>query len=245
MTMQRARRLATAAVVASLAVTGLSACRSEPTVAAYVGQDVRITEARVQRVWNEAQAAVTATPAQDGKPAQLRITRSDVVRTLLAVPILDEVAKRQSVTLPPQIDSSEAVATTGVPAKAEFTQLYAHADTLVKLLRQQAQNAPEPTEADLRSVYDALVAAGEAQPGSFDSFKSSLPPQNAALLRSSTAVRNEITQVADPMDIRVNPRYQPLAISVLDLQTQTGATKPLITAPLGANQDSAPVSDAS
>jgi len=245
MTMQRARRLASAAVVASLAVTGLSACRSEPTVAAYVGKDVRITEARVQRVWNEAQAAVTATPAQDGQPARLRITRSDVVRTLLAVPILDEVAKRGSVTLPPQIDTSEAVAATQVPANTEFTRLYAHADTLVKLLRQQAQNAPEPTEADLRSVFDALVAHGEAQPGSFDSFKSSLPPQNAALLRSSTAVRNEITQVAGPMDIRVNPRYQPLAISVLDLQTQTGATEPLIVAPLGANENSAPVSDAS
>ena len=102
--MQRARRLASVAVVASLAVAGLSACRSEPSVAAYAG-GAKITEERVQDVWDDAREAFAAAPAPaadaaQAAPATLSVTRADVVRILLSVKVLAEVAKRESLSLP-------------------------------------------------------------------------------------------------------------------------------------------------
>ena len=51
--MQRARRLASVAVVATLAVSGLAACRSQPDVAVYFGDTSAITVAEVQRIYND------------------------------------------------------------------------------------------------------------------------------------------------------------------------------------------------
>ena len=48
--MQRVRRLASVAVVATLAVTGLSACRSAPDVAVYFGSTAQISVAEVERL---------------------------------------------------------------------------------------------------------------------------------------------------------------------------------------------------
>src|SRR4051794_33905678 len=90
MTMLGARRLAPSAVVASLAVARVSACRSEPSVAAYLGND-RIAESRVQDVWDEANDAVAAAGVQAGQAGQpgeaapTPITRADVVRALVGV----------------------------------------------------------------------------------------------------------------------------------------------------------------
>jgi hypothetical protein len=248
--MQRARRLASVAVAATLAVAGLSACRSEPSVAAYVGSQDRITESRVQQIWDDARRSVSsAPPAAEGAPAgapagTLPITRTDVVRTLLSVDVLREVAKRENVTLPGDLSLPEYASALRLPPEAEYVRLFAESDTLLKLLRQNAQNAPAPTDDDLRQVFDVLVENQQVAPGStFEQFKTALPPQNMQLVQSAAAVRNEITEVAGPMRIKVNPRYQPLGIPVLEFQTQNGELRPLVVAPLGANNASAPVTD--
>src|SRR5688572_7651854 len=122
--MQRARRLASVAVVASLAVAGLSACRSEPSVAAYVGAG-KVTETRVQEVWDEAREAVTAdaatrpqpSPSASAEPDAMPITRSDVVRTLVAVEVLAEVAKRENVTLPADLSLADYATALRVPER--------------------------------------------------------------------------------------------------------------------------------
>ena len=56
-------------------------------------------------------------------------------------------------------------------------------------------------------------------------------------------MRSEVAEVADTMSIKVNPRYQPLTIPVLEFQTQNGELRPLVTVPLGNNSGSAPVID--
>ena len=246
--MQRARRLASVAVVASLAVAGLSACRSEPSVAAYVG-DAKITETRVQDIWDEAREAFAdapapaADPAAQAAPATLSISRTDVVRTLLSVNVLAEVAKRESLTLPADLSVPDYAAALRVPENTEYVRLFAEADTYVKLLRQKAQNAPAASDADLREVYDVLAAEKQVPEGTtFENFKTALPEQNKVLVQSAAAVRNEIKEVTGSMGIRINPRYQPLAIPVLEFQTQSGALRPLVVAPLGASSTS-PVLD--
>jgi hypothetical protein len=251
MAMQRARRLASVAVVASLAVTGLSACRAEPSVAAYIGGSSKITESRVQDVFDEVtSAAATAekAPAQPGQAVDTGpvVSRADVLRTLLTVQVLGEVAKRQSVTLPADLSLTEYATALRVPAQTEYLRLYAQGDTLIKLLRQKAQNAPAASDEVLRQVYDVLITNQEIPAtAGFAEFKANLPEQNKVLVQSASAVRQQISEVADGMDIKVNPRYQPVGISVLEFQTQAGELRPLVTAPLGDEDDAAPVTDLS
>lgn len=241
--MTRARRLSSVAVVASLAVVGLSACRSEPSVAAYVG-DTRIAESRVQDVWDEAHDAFAEQAKKAGQPVAMPITRADVVRTLVSVDVLDDVAKKASLTLPADLSLADYSNQLRLPETVEFVRLYATADTTVKLLRQRATNAPAPTDDDLREVYDTLLANQGIEPGTpFETFKSSLQAENRQLVQTSAAVRKDIEEVAGTMRIKVNPRYQPLSIPVLEFQTQNGELRPLVSAPLGATAEDSPVID--
>ena len=246
--MQRARRPIAVAVVASLAVAGLSACRSEPSVAAYVGGG-KVTESRVQQVWDEARAAaaadLAARPATgSAEPAALPITRSDVVRALISVDVLTEVVKRENVPAPAAPPLAEYASALRLPERTEYVRLYARSDSLIKALRQAAQNAPAPTDADLRGVFDVLVANEQIPPGStFAEFKKALPAQNMQLVQSAAAVRKEIDEVTGPLRIKVNPRYQPLGIPVLEIQTQKGELRPLVVAALGAEGADSPVTD--
>src|SRR5690349_10209192 len=155
MAMQRARRLASVAVVASLAVAGLSGCRSEPTVAAYVG-DTKITEDRVNSVYDEAQAA--AVPAQQGEEPAPQLTRAQVVRTLVSGEVLGAVAKARNLKLPADIGVDQAASDLRIAPSAEYVRLYATAKAYVTLLRQDAPTTGEPADADLHQVFDVLVA---------------------------------------------------------------------------------------
>jgi hypothetical protein len=236
MAMQRARRLASVAVVASLTVAGLSACRSDPSVAAYVG-DKQITESQVQAVIDQAAAEAKGT-------AVTPLGRADVVKALLSVDVLAQVAARHSVSLPSDLQLSQFATMLKLPEKADYVRLYATTQGYVAALRNAIKDGPDPTDAELQQVYDTLAAHGEIQPGQTAAqFKAGLTDAQKQLLQVATSVRHEITEVTDPMKIKVNPRYQPAAISVLDLQTQTGESYPLVTAPLGPDE-TAPVIDA-
>ncbi|HET6478607.1 MAG TPA: hypothetical protein VFG35_01005 [Actinoplanes sp.] len=249
--MQRARRFGSIAVIASLTVVGLSACRSEPSVAAYVGDTSRITEERVQEVWDDAftalQGQAAEQPAASAAAVTLPITRSDIVRTLVGNDVLSEVAKRQSVTLPADVPLGDYATQLRLPQAAQYVRLYAESDTLIRALRTKVQtSAPAPSDADLREVFDVLVSAQEVPAGTpFEQFKTQLPAENLQLVKTAAAVRNEVAEVTDKMRITVNPRYQPLGIPVLEFQTQNGALRPLINVPLGATTNGDPVTDVS
>jgi parvulin-like peptidyl-prolyl isomerase len=242
MAMQRARRLVSVAVLASVAVAGLSACRSEPSVAAYVG-DTKVTEARVEAVFDEASKQAAAGGEQAGQPPAPVITRTDVVRALLGAAVLERVAREKKVTLPADISIGEYAQSLRLPETAEYVRLFAQVDTYVRLLREGVKNAPEPSDDDLREVFEVLVANAQVNAsGTFEEFKSSLPPQNKQLVQTAAEVRNQIAEVAEPMDIKVNPRYQPAGIPVLQFQTAEGQVQPLLTVPLGDDATN-PVTD--
>ncbi|MEV4344389.1 hypothetical protein AB0J83_07925 [Actinoplanes sp. NPDC049596] len=230
-------------VVASLTAAGLSACRSEPSVAAYVGDSGRVTEKRVQQVWDDAQAALTEAGAKGGVP----ISRGDIVKTLVSADVMTEVAKRENVALPANLPLGDYATQLKLPESAEYVRLYAESDALIRLLRERAgSSTAKPTDEDLKSVYDKLAAAGEVDPAmSFDQFKTQLPADNQQLVSTSAAVRDEVASAAGELRIKVNPRYQPLQISVLDFQTQNGELRPLVTVPLGTADAGAPVLDVS
>ncbi|WP_250028468.1 hypothetical protein [Paractinoplanes maris] len=249
--MQHARRLASIVVVASLAVGGLSACRSEPSVAAYIGDSTRVTEARVQEVWDNASTAVQSAAAEQPEasapPAALTITRTDVVRTLVSRDVLTEVARREAVSLPAELPLGDYATQLRLPQDAEYVRLYAESDALIRALRTKVQaGAANPSDDDLREVFDVLVSAQEVPADTtFDQFKTQLPAENLALVKTAAAVRKEVAETTEGMKITVNPRYQPLGIPVLEFQTQNGALRPLVTVPLGQTTGSNPVTDVS
>ena len=255
--MQRVRRFASIAVVASLAVAGLSACRSEPTVAAYVGDSGRITETRVQEIWDDARTELTEAAAQQPEaaaqqpgasagPAAMPITRGDIVRTLVSADVLAQAAQRQNVTVPANLPLGDYATQLRLPQTAEYVRLYAESDARIRLLRDKAQNAPAPTDADLREVYDVLIKSKGIEGGTtFEQFKTNLPPENLTLVKTAAAVRNQVAEVTKAMRIRVNPRYQPLTIPVLEFQAENGELRPLVTVPLGAGADESTVLDVS
>src|SRR6185436_8473030 len=129
MTMQRSRRLASMAVVACLAVAGLSACRSESSVAAYIG-DTRTTEKRVQAVWDDARAAL------GGDAAVMPISRTDVVNVLVGADLMKRVAARHNAEVPPNLPFDEFATRLRLPAKAEYVQLYTQYYALVYAVEQ-------------------------------------------------------------------------------------------------------------
>jgi hypothetical protein len=249
MPMQRARRLVSVAVVASLGVAGLSACEQSPKVAAYLGSLGTISESRVQEVWDSTHTTVTQAAAaakQSGTVVSMP-TRSDIVTTLIAVKVLDRVAQGRSITASPAKVLDQDAQAVHVPANSEYMQLYAHWDSLVTQLKTDATDAPDATDADLQQVFDVLLANKLVDPGTtFAAFKTQLPAQNQTLVKVSVAARNEIKEITDPLRIKVNPRYQPAELPILNFQTDANSPlKPLISLPLGSNNATAPVSDAS
>jgi hypothetical protein len=246
MNMHRVRRLASVAVVASLAVTALSACRSQPNVAAYVGNQ-RITEDQVQGVWDNAKAEVAAHPATDanGTVAPFSLQRADIVQVLATNSILDAVAKTDAVTVPAP-DANAAAQDTMVPATSEYTKAYAQEQALLGALKTKNQAAPAASDADLQELHTNLLAAGAQVDPNFTSFKSTLTPDQTSQVNASAAVGQEVEKAVAGLNVRINPRYGVVSVSLLNTQDQqTGTLFPLITAPLDPSVSPAPVVDQS
>ena len=256
--MQRARRLASAVVVASLTVGGLSACRSEPAVAAYLGENGRITEARVQEVWDEAYDAVAAQapqPAGAAEPSEaaappssvvMPISRADIVGQLVSRDVYARVAEQRRITLPADLPYAEAGGQVGLPATSEYVRLYTENVIMRNQLEKAVTTPAEPTEADLRDVYQRFAANGGLEPGmDFAAFTASVPPEAKQALGSAITIRNDVQAVADDLKIQVNPRYQPLELGMYGISdSNSGRVYQIVAAALGEDERT-PVLDVS
>ncbi|AEV81825.1 hypothetical protein ACWT_0811 [Actinoplanes sp. SE50] len=226
------------AVIASLAVAGLSACRSEPSVAAYVG-DTRITEKQVERIADEAQrarAGAGATP----------IPRSEVVRLLVARPLLDQLAARHQVTLPANLPYDQYAKLIGLPADNELLHLIVDNGTLQQAVSQKITGPATLSDDDLRDVYQRPEVQKALPPGtSLEQFRSVL--SNADLkagVQAGIGLRNELAEVAAPLHVTINPRYQPLELVTYTFQPSQTTNIGMVGAPLG-DPAHLPVSDVS
>ncbi|GAA1397100.1 hypothetical protein GCM10009662_12340 [Catellatospora coxensis] len=190
------RRLTAAAGIA-VALLALTACRSNPNVAAYAG-DTTFTEEQVTDLIDEVKKIPNIDP-------QAVPDRYQVVQLL----VLDEVCKRAAAdlkaTLPPVQTQP------GQPALAGLQQS----------LQNCRENLPvkgvQPTPAELREVYDNGVAVGAinaADPAnSFDKVAPQLAQSGE--LGDALAKRNVLKDTAEAMNVSVNPRYRPMNFAVL------------------------------
>ena len=257
MPMQRARRLASVAVVATLAVTGLAACRSAPDVAVYSGQSATVTVAEVQRIWDDARDKLTAArdeaaangeqagaSAAPSAPIEVPFDAPDVVSTLVGHDIVTQLAREQNVTLPADLPLDRAGQSIGLPGDAEYTRLYTETRLLFDQLLQKATPA-QTSDADLRAVFKVFEETpGAMQPGTtYEQFQQQVPQEALQTLGRAVAVRDQVQQQLDQRDIRVNPRYGSAEISVYAEPGPNNETLSLVSVPL-AGTDSAPVTDA-
>ncbi|BAL85972.1 hypothetical protein AMIS_7520 [Actinoplanes missouriensis 431] len=233
MTMLRARRLASAVVVASLAVGGLSACRSQPAVAVYIGNSAHITEHQVQRIWDETEDVLVK--ASNGRPVRMPIVRADIVGLLLTHELLERVAGERGVTVPGAMPYDEVAQQIGLPAGAELTRLYTeNALTRQYLLESAASGtAAQPSDADLRDVYQRFTDNEVALPA-YAQFAAGLEPAQKQELQSTFALRDDMEGVVDKLDVEVSPRYENLEVALANYTDQnTGRSFALVSVPFG------------
>jgi hypothetical protein len=233
MTMLRARRLATAVLAATLAVGGLSACRSQPAVAVYIGQAGHITEQRVQQIWDETRGLLEA--AANGQPARMPIARADIVGLLLTNELYDRVAERNRVPKPATMPYDQIAEQIGLPATADITRLYTENAVLRQNLLKSVPGAAaaQPSDDDLRGVYQKF-ADNEAINLDFEGFKSSLQPADKQELQGAFALRDEVTGVVGDLDVEISPRYQNLELGIYSYTDQnTGKSFSIVSVPFG------------
>ena len=245
MTMQRARRLASTAVVAALAVAGLSACQQSPDVAAYVGS-ATITEARVQDIYDQVRDELTAarekqqseagTASAEPLPAlTMPIKQQDVLNTLLTVDVLRRSVQAHNLKAADSPTVEQVAQARNYSPQWEYTQLY----TETYRLRTALQSAVTPatlTEADLRDVHQRLVKGGAADPSTtFEQFQSTLSPENKSLLQTYVAMRTELEKIVADEKVKLNPRYGNQQVTLLSAQSQDGKDVPLIVLPFAGD----------
>jgi SurA-like protein len=248
MTMQRARRLASTAVVAVLAVAGLSACQQSPDVAAYVGGET-ISEKRVQDIYGQVRDQLTAAreqAQQQGEangasaeplpPLAMPIKQQDVLNALLTVDVLRKSAKARGVQAADSPTVEQVAQARNYSPEWEYTRLY----TETYRLRTALQSAVKPatlTEADLRDVHQRLVKGGAADPSTtFEQFQSTLSPENKTLLETYVAMRTELQDIVEDEKVKLNPRYGNQQITLLSAQGANGQDVPLISLAFAGNE---------
>jgi hypothetical protein len=255
MPMQRARRLASVAVVATLAVTGLSACRSAPDVAVYFGSAAEYSTAEVERVVTDARTKLTAArdaalteqagasaPAQG--PIEVPFTGPDVVSALVSRDVVTRIAQQQSVALPAQLPLAEAAQSLGLPADTEYVRIYTETRLLLNQLLQKASPQPASDE-EVRAVFKVFEATGAMQPGlTYEQFRQQVSPEAIQTLGRAVAVKQEVQKQLDTLDVRVNPRFEESEVAVYTEPGPNNEPLSLVSVPLSDTATS-PVTDAS
>ncbi|MFC4065476.1 hypothetical protein [Actinoplanes subglobosus] len=230
--MLRARRLASAVVAASLAVGGLSACRSESSVAAYMGSAGDISVQEVDKIWDEAYdtltdkakaAAAEAGNAETAERAQVPFTRTEVLQALVGHEIYGRIAAKHGVTLPADVPYAQFAEEKKLPADSTYAKLYIDNYYLRGLLTQSLISTAAPADEDMRFVYDQLAANGGVQPGQdYASWKAAQAEQNLQAVSAAARLREEVRATADELHVRLNPRYA-FDLTVLGVEAQAGA----------------------
>ncbi|OZV83373.1 hypothetical protein CA850_06915 [Micromonospora echinospora] len=230
----RARRLVAVASVA-VGLVALSGCRSEPGVAAYVG-DQRITEEAVTRILDELRDdAATSTPeqpapgqptGQPGAPGEQRLPgRGEVVSTLVLGEVCQRLSADKGYRPQNQVPVEQVSQQLGYPTDTTYPQRVAELYTCLSGVPSGQPVAP--TEQEMADLVKAGKAAGAIpEEVTVEQAATQLDGQQ---LRTALATRNALAEAVEGYDVTVNPRYRPLAFPVLSFAGNVAA----VSVPLG------------
>ncbi|MGC4894860.1 hypothetical protein [Micromonospora sp. DT31] len=224
----RARRLVAVASVA-LGLVALSGCRTEPGVAAYIG-DQRVTEDQVTSILDEVREGLAASPATAPQADALLPARSQVVATLVLTDVCRKLSAEKGYQPQGQITPDQVAQQSGLPAGAAYPRKVAEFYTCLSGVPAGEQTAP--TEKELSAVIAAGRSAGAIPPDVSDA--EAAQQLDGAQLRSALATRKALADAVGGYDVTVNPRYRPLVFPLLSFKGDVAA----ISVPLGESGSS-------
>ncbi|NLU79357.1 hypothetical protein HCA58_13390 [Micromonospora sp. HNM0581] len=222
----RVRRLVAVASVA-VGLVALTGCRSEPGVAAYVG-DHRITEDAVTEIIEDAQATNPIPTGTDdvppGQEPQLP-GRSQVVSTLVLGEVCERISAAEGYRPEGQVDPAQVAQGIGLSPETGYVRQVADLYTCLSGIPIGAPVAP--TEQELVDLVAAGKRAG-AVPAEV-TVEQAAAQLDGDQLRQALASRNSLREAVETYDVTVNPRYRPLVFPVLSFTGQAIA----VGVPLG------------
>jgi hypothetical protein len=211
--MHLARRLASVAVVAALGLGGLTACRTEPGIAAYVG-DQQITEDTVT-TWvdganpvpqPEASAQPGPSVAPDAPPA---VTRQEAVDLAVSLDLGRQIVAEKNLATQAQITAEQVAGELGVEPTSEYAKMYAEWINVAQAILGSVSPSA-PTDEQIMTVYRQLVAAGAIEPNlPLADVKQAFG--NGEFVSTASALADQLAEKADADGASINPRYLPLA----------------------------------
>jgi hypothetical protein len=230
----RLRKFVLVAALAVVAGTGLAGCQSQPGTAGFVGT-TRFTDADIETTATQVQADVAKT--HPGQAFRFGDLRQYLVQRKVLNELLKRYASDKGVTVS-NIDYTTASQTIGLPENDEVVRLSAEEDAYVTALVDAAKPV-QPTEADLRAVYDRANEATGGGIGTFDQVKSSIAAYPK--LGNALALKNELTDAAKRYGVGISPRY---GAADLPLRQTTGSPQvELVGVTIGAPAGTPAVSD--
>jgi hypothetical protein len=247
-----ARRLPVIAVLGLLVLAGLVGCRSDPAVAAYVG-DARVTEAEVDQVIGDLrsevgdsideQLAELASELDAAALAEQETQRFDELEQQLAA-IRDRVVEMRVLTeagagyaeqeglAVAAPDLAQIGTDLGLSPDSEYVAVVAEFVAVMDALQDSVAPAP-PAEADQREVYDHLVDDGLVSAP----FAQVRPELDQQLLGQPVALRDRLAEAVSRAGVRLNPRYD----LVYRVPVPIGNAQSWLGVPLGESGESAVV----
>jgi hypothetical protein len=227
------RRLLAVALAGALALTGLTACRDQPTAAAYVG-DAQLSNADVEKAVDQFPAVV--------RDDHAGIIRQNVVSAFVTREVATHLAKDRKLAVPAADTGvyQDEAAFYKVSPSIDYYRLSAERDAAVAAV--SGLGTPQaPTDDLLRNMYAQLVQSG--------SIPASIPIGQVQLdtpdLRAVLGLRAVLEGGVKNDKVTVNPRYHPLAITfglTLGISPVTGRPmRILLSIPLDVNASPAVV----
>jgi hypothetical protein len=193
-----ARRLSSIAVVAAVGVMTLAGCRSDPSVAAYVGP-TQIDDARIVRIVDE----FVATAPEDQRGGLNKETLKDqVLHFLVLSKAAGDYAEANDIDV--QDPDVEGIAQQqGLKPDIELTEVLAQYSATLSALSGAAKPVA-PSEADRREAYDHTTVQNQPLQQPYDEVKEFF---NQETLGQSLGLREILTTALADADVTVNPRY--------------------------------------
>jgi hypothetical protein len=221
--MHRARRVSLLAVLALAGALALTGCRSQPSVAIYVG-DTTYTQKQMDGLVDQFKKIQGADVASaPGRIAQWIVLR-DVAKKIFAEKKWPQ----------PKVDTAAVAEGAGLPADSPLVRLVAeyraYDEALVGNVKPVA-----PTTADYTELRKRFIAAGLEQPSTdLAAFRQRLQGDDLNTISTRLGVRKLYEDGIKQAKVTVNPRYSPAEAAILSDQ----AGHPIIVLPLNSNAGS-------
>ncbi|MFJ8577005.1 hypothetical protein [Micromonospora sp. NPDC093277] len=225
----RARRLVAAASVA-VGLVALAGCRSEPGVAAYVG-DHRITEDAVTNMLDGLRAKLptpsseeSASPEQAAPSGSQLPSRGVLVSDMVLLDVCQRLSADKGYQPQQRVTVEQVVSQFAIPADTAYAEMVADLITCRSALPTESV---APTKQDLTELVDAGKAAGVI-PAEV-TVEQAAAQLDGDQLRGALGSKKLLAEAIADYQVSVSPRYRPLEIPLLSFSAGQAA----VSVPLG------------